>query len=144
MEKILSNPKFGWASVDLGKFKGCVSYLNDIAFEWLEALKVAIENNTIATLYGDEEGSNFYIVLDNYYGFVVEFREETKVIDIDYGIIDFAQELCKAIKTDIKGWANFCEFEDYSEVKLKEKENELLELIADIKESIKNARENND
>lgn len=144
MEKILSNPKFGWASVNLGKFKGYVSYLNDIAFEWLTALKVAIEDKTIATLYGDEEGNEFYIVLDNYYGFVVKFSEETKVIDIDYGIIDFAQELCKAIKTDIKGWANFCEFEDYSEVKLKEKENELLELIADIKESIKNARENND
>lgn len=143
MEKILSNPKFGWASVDLEKFKGYVSYLNDIAFEWLTALKVAIENKTIATLYGDEEGTEFYIVLDNYYGFVVEFRKETKVIDIDYGIIDFAQELCGAIETDIKGWANFCEFEDYSENELKEKENELLELIADIKESIKNARENN-
>ncbi len=143
MEKILSNPKCGWASVDLGKFKGCVSYLNDIAFEWLNALKVAIKNKTIATLYGDEEGSEFYIVLDNYYGFVVQFRKETKVIDIDYGIIDFAQELCEAIKTDIKGWANFCEFEDYGEAELKEKENELLELIANIKESIKNARENN-
>ncbi len=143
MKMILSNPKYGWASVDLGTFKGCVSYLNDIAFEWLNALKVAIENKTIATLYGDEEGSDFYIVLDNYYGFVVENSEETKVIDIDYGVIDFAQELCEAIKTDIKGWANFCEFEDYSEVKLKEKENELLELIANIKESIKNARKNN-
>lgn len=143
MEKILSNPKFGWASVDLGEFKGCVSYLNDIAFEWLAALKIAIENKTIATLYGDEEGTEFYIVLDNYYGFVVEFRRETKVIDIDYGIIDFTQELCEAIETDIKGWANFCEFENYGEAELKEKENELLELIANIKESIKNARENN-
>ena len=143
MEKILSNPKCGWASVDLGRFKGCVSYLNDIAFEWLNALKVAIKNKTIATLYGDEEGSEFYIVLDNYYGFVVQFRKETKVIDIDYGIIDFAQELCKAIKTDIKGWANFCEFEDYGAAELKENENELLELIANIEGSIKNARENN-
>ena len=66
---ILSHPKYGWATVNLNGFKGRVSYLNDIAFDWLKALKVAIENKTVATLYGDEEGSYFYIVLDNYYGF---------------------------------------------------------------------------
>lgn len=99
---ILSHPKYGWATVNLNSFKGNVSYLNDIAFDWLKALKVAIENKTVATLYGDEEGSDFYIVLDDYYGFVIVNRDKLETIEIDYGLIDFAQELCDAVRTDLK------------------------------------------
>lgn len=140
---ILSHPKYGWATVNLNGFKGRVSYLNDIAFDWLKALKVAIENKTVATLYGDEEGSCFYIVLDNYYGFVIVNRDKLETIEIDYGLIDFAQELCDAIRTDLKGWARFCDYYDLSEDKKKEKDLELCQLIADTEEAIRNARRNN-
>lgn len=142
---ILSHPKYGWATVNLNGFKGRVSYLNDIAFDWLKALKVAIENNTVATLYGDEEGSCFYIVLDNYYGFVIVNRDKLETIEIDYGLIDFAQELCDAIRTDLKGWARFCDYDyyDLSEDEKKKKDLELCQLIADTEEAIRNARRNN-
>ena len=142
---ILSHPKYGWATVNLNGFKGRVSYLNDIAFDWLKALKVAIENKTVATLYGDEEGSDFYIVLDNYYGFVIVNRDKLETIEIDYGLIDFAQELCDAIRTDLKGWARFCDYDyyDLSEAEKKEKDLELCQLIADTEEAIRNARRNN-
>ena len=142
---ILSHPKYGWATVNLNGFKGRVSYLNDIAFEWLKALKVAIENKTVVTLYGDEEGSCFYIVLDNYYGFVIVNRDKLETIEIDYGLIDFAQELCDAIRTDLKGWARFCDYDyyDLSEAEKKEKDLELCQLIADTEEAIRNARRNN-
>lgn len=140
---ILSHPKYGWATVNLNGFKGRVSYLNDIAFDWLKALKVAIENKTVATLYGDEEGSDFYIVLDDYYGFVIVNRDKLETIEIDYGLIDFAQELCDAIRTDLKGWARFCDYYDLSEDEKKEKDLELCQLIADTEEAIRNARRNN-
>lgn len=142
---ILSHPKYGWATVNLNSFKGRVSYLNDIAFDWLKALKVAIENKTVATLYGDEEGSDFYIVLDDYYGFVIVNRDKLETIEIDYGLIDFAQELCNAIRTDLKGWARFCDYDyyDLSEDEQKEKDLELCQLIADTEEAIRNARRNN-
>ena len=142
---ILTHPKYGWATVNLNSFKGNVSYLNDIAFEWLKALKVAIENKTVATLYGDEEGSDFYIVLDDYYGFVIVNRDKLETIEIDYGLIDFAQELCNAIRTDLKGWARFCDYDyyDLSEAEKKEKDLELCQLIADTEEAIRNARRNN-
>lgn len=140
---ILSHPKHGWATVNLNSFKGRVSYLNDIAFDWLKALKVAIENKTVATLYGDEEGSDFYIVLDNYYGFVIVNRDKLETIEIDYGLMDFAQELCNAIRTDLKGWARFCDYYDLSEDEKKEKDLELCQLIADTEEAIRNARRNN-
>ena len=142
---ILSHPKCGWAIVNLNSFKGNVSYLNDIAFKWLKALKVAIENKTVATLYGDEEGSDFYIVLDDYYGFVIVNRDKLETIEIDYGLIDFAQELCNAIRTDLKGWARFCDYDyyDLSEAEKKEKDLELCQLIADTEEAIRNARRNN-
>lgn len=140
---ILSHPKYGWATVNLNGFKGRVSYLNDIAFDWLKALKVAIENKTVATLYGDEEGSDFYIVLDDYYGFVIVNRDKLETIEIDYGLIDFAQELCNAIRTDLKGWARFCDYYDLSEDEKKEKDLELCQLIADTEEAIRNARRNN-
>ena len=140
---ILSHPKYGWATVNLNGFKGRVSYLNDIAFDWLKALKVAIENKTVATLYGDEEGSDFYIVLDDYYGFVIVNRDKLESIEIDYGLIDFAQELCDAIRTDLKGWARFCDYYDLSEDAKQEKDLELCQLIADTEEAIRNARRNN-
>lgn len=142
---ILSHPKYGWATVNLNGFKGRVSYLNDIAFDWLKALKVAIENKTVATLYGDEEGSDFYIVLDDYYGFVIVNRDKLETIEIDYGLIDFAQELCNAIRTDLKGWARFCDYDyyDLSEDEQREKDLELCQLIADTEEAIRNARRNN-
>lgn len=142
---ILSHPKYGWATVNLNSFKGRVSYLNDIAFDWLKALKVAIENKTVATLYGDEEGSDFYIVLDNYYGFVIVNRDKLETIEIDYGLIDFAQELCNAIRTDLKGWARFCDYDyyDLSEDEQRGKDLELCQLIADTEEAIRNARRNN-
>lgn len=140
---ILSHPKHGWATVNLDNFKGRVSYLNNIAFEWLKALKVAIENKTIATLYGDEEGSDFYIVLDNYYGFVIVNTDKLETIEIDYGLIDFAQELCNAIRTDLKGWARFCDYYDLSEDEKRGKDLELCQLIADTEEAIRNARRNN-
>ena len=140
---ILSHPKYGWATVNLNGFKGRVSYLNDIAFDWLKTLKVAIENKTVATLYGDEEGSDFYIVLDDYYGFVIVNRDKLETIEIDYGLIDFAQELCDAIRTDLKGWARFCDYYDLSEDEKKEKDLELCKLIADTEEAIRNARRNN-
>lgn len=140
---ILSHPKYGWATVNLNGFKGRVSYLDDIAFDWLKALKVAIENKTVATLYGDEEGSDFYIVLDDYYGFVIVNRDKLETIEIDYGLIDFAQELCDAIRTDLKGWARFCDYYDLSEDEKKEKDLELCQLIADTEEAIRNARRNN-
>ena len=140
---ILSHPKYGWATVNLNSFKGRVSYLNDIAFDWLKALKVAIENKTVATLYGDEEGSDFYIVLDNNYGFVIVNRDKLETIEIDYGLIDFAQELCDAIRTDLKGWARFCDYYDLSEDEKKEKDLELCQLIADTEEAMRNARRNN-
>lgn len=142
---ILSHPKYGWATVNLNSFKGRVSYLNDIAFDWLKALKVAIENKTVATLYGDEEGSDFYIVLDDYYGFVIVNRDKLETIEIDYGLIDFAQELCNAIRTDLKGWARFCDYDyyDLSEDEQREKDLELCQLIADTEEAIRNARRNN-
>lgn len=143
MDLILSKPKYGWAMVNLGDFKGRVSYLNDIAFEWLEVLKVAIENKTIATLYGDEEGSNFYIVLDDYYGYVIINRDELETVEIDYGLIDFTQELCNAIRTDLKGWARFCDYDDLSEDEKYKKDLELCQLIADTEEAIRNARRNN-
>ena len=140
---ILSHPKYGWATVNLNGFKGRVSYLNDIVFDWLKALKVAIENKTVATLYGDEEGSCFYIVLDNYYGFVIVNRDKLETIEIDYGLIDFAQELCNAIRTDLKGWARFCDYYDLSEDEKREKDLELCQLIADTEEAIRDARRNN-
>lgn len=139
-ELILSHPKHGWATVNLDNFKGRVSYLDDIAFDWLKALKVAIENKTIATLYGDEEGSDFYIVLDDCYGFVIVNRDKLETIEIDYGLTYFAQELCNAIRTDLKGWAHFCDFYDLNEDEKYKKDLELCQLIADTEEAIRNAR----
>lgn len=142
---ILNHPKYGWATVNLNSFKGRVSYLNDIAFDWLKALKVAIENKTVATLYGDEEGSDFYIVLDDYCGFVIVNRDKLETIEIDYGLMDFTQELCNAIRTDLKGWARFCDYDyyDLSEDEQRGKDLELCQLIADTEEAIRNARRNN-
>ena len=90
-------------------------------------------------------GSCFYIVLDNYYGFVIVNRDKLETIEIDYGLIDFAQELCDAIRTDLKGWARFCDYDyyDLSEAEKKEKDLELCQLIADTEEAIRNARRNN-
>ena len=139
MELMLSKPKHGWAEINLDDFKGRVSYLNDIAFDWLKALKVAIENETIATLYGDEEGSDFYIVLDDYYGFVTVCRDSFETIEINYNKRFFAQELCNDIRVNLEGWATFCDYDIDNEEDREKKKEELLNLIAEVQEVLKNA-----
>lgn len=134
---------YGWAKVNLGKFQGRVSYTTDIAFDWLNTLKIAIKNNTIATLYGDEEGSDFYIVLNGYWGYVIVDRDELEVIEIDYGIIDFAQKLCNDIKTNLESWACFCDYDILDENDREKKKQELTKLIKDSEKEIENATRNN-
>lgn len=138
MDLILSKPKYGWATVNLGVFKGRVSYLNDIAFEWLTMLKVAIQINSVATLYGDEEGTDFYIILDDSCGYVLVNRDKSEAVKINYNKRIFAQELCDAIRVDLEGWATFCDYNIKNKKEAEEKKENLLNLIADVQEALRN------
>lgn len=138
MDLILSKPKYGWATVDLGNFNGRVSYLNDIAFEWLIMLKIAIENKSVATLYGDEEGSDFYIILDDSCGYVLANKDKSETVRINYNKRIFAQELCNAIRVNLEGWATFCDYDIESEGDKEKKKEELLNLITDVQEALRN------
>ena len=138
MDLILSKPKYGWAMVNLGDFKGKISYLNDIAFEWLTMLKATIQSNSVTTLYGDEEGSDFYIILDNSCGYVLVNRDKSETVRINYNKRIFAQELCDAIRVNLEGWATFCDYDINSKEDRENKKEELLNLIADVQEALRN------
>lgn len=114
---MISNPKVGWCSFELGDFKGTPSYLTDVPMDLLNAfIDYYSRGNGIAEF--DEEGSEFTLVLTRNGVYIIEAKDAYALHayqDID--VSDLAQSLIIDIVSNIDGWCNdfmlFCDEKKY-------------------------------
>ena len=115
---MISNPKHGWCSFELGDFRGSPSYLTDVPLDLLEAfINYYTQGYGVAVF--DEEGSYFTLLLTRYnWGiFVIEEKNESVLYDFsDMNIDDLTKELINDIESDLNGWMNFTTDEDWEEI----------------------------
>lgn len=115
---MISNPKHGWCSFELGNFRGHPSYLTDVPLDLLSAF-----TNYYTQDYGvavfDEEGSYFTLLLTRYnWGiFIIEEKNEAILYDFsDMDVDNLTKELINDIESDLNGWMNFTIEEDWEEI----------------------------
>lgn len=114
---MITNPKYGWCSFELGDFQGSPSYLTDVAVDLLDAFIDYYAKGYGVAVF-DEEGSFFTLVLTRYnWGiFLIEEKDCAILHDFsDMNIDDLAKELVNDIEHDLNGWYDFLLFSDENE-----------------------------
>lgn len=134
---MLSKPKHGWTDITLGDFTGRGSYLTDIPVDLLNAFINALRDFTPASVFFDEEGSEFTLV-SHYDGtyIIAEREEKPELISIDIRFIELIKEVINDIESDIKGWADWMCYYDLTEEELTQRENLLKSKIEELKNLI--------
>lgn len=101
---MFSNPKFGWVSVHLGEFQGPASYITDVAFDSMEAMIYALEENKDFIVSFDAEGWEFKVISDDYRTFIIEEKNEVKLYIYEKNKLELAKELIEDISRDKEDW----------------------------------------
>lgn len=103
---MISNPKYGWCIFNIEDFEGHPSYLTDVPMELLDGFIDFFYNKKDVCISFDEEGSEFYLILTFSNGvYIIEEKEESKLIQINKRVLDLAKELIEDISIDFEGWA---------------------------------------
>lgn len=130
---MISNPKYGWCTFQLGDFLGSPSYLTDVPLELLEAFLNYHENGYGVAVF-DEEGPYFTLVLTSYnLGiYLIDEKEEPVLHNFcDFKVEDLERELISDLEGDMNGWANFLTDNDPEEISMHR--NEIRQKIARLK-----------
>lgn len=144
---MLTKPKAGWTDFHL---EGCgiygLSYLDDIAFEWLEQAIFGLETMNPFCVKGFLEPNRFLCTVSYWNCHIIVEDDERYPLDSDDVINEFSHtsmiEFCKYLYEDISmyidEWASFVDYrEDDIENKksiLKQKVDKLQCLIAEKEE----------
>lgn len=125
---MINNPKHGWCNFRLGNFVGHPSYLTNVPIDMLEAFIYYWTNSNSLSIFFDEEGSDFTLVVTPYNVYIIEEKDSAKLHVIDTTAEQLTNELINDIENDIDNWSKeFCIDEDDTENK-KELENLLNKL----------------
>ena len=102
----------------------------------------ALEYNIPASVFFNEEGSEFTLVssLDGTY--VISEKETTELFSIDINVLDLAKELVVDIENNLQSWLIWPNYYEYSKKGLIERRNIVSEMLEKLKELIK-LKENN-
>lgn len=130
---MISNPRYGWCSFELGDFKGSPSYLTDVPVELLDAfLDYHTKGYGVAVF--DEEGSYFTLVMTAYnWGiFIIEEKDYPVLHNLcDFDVDDLKEELVRDIERDMNGWSEFITDDDPEEIQ--QHRNEIRQRLARLK-----------
>lgn len=124
--------KFGWGNFDCDEFSGTLSYLKDTPLDLLEAFKTYLEKHISVSIYMDEEGSSWTLVLNHYSIYIIAEREKAMLIELAMLPDDFIREILCDIENQIEEaviW-NGCEEDD----DLEQREKEITGLLNRCKE----------
>ena len=134
---MLSKPKYGWTDITLGDFAGRGSYLTDIPVDLLNAFINALRDFIPASVFFDEEGSEFTLV-SHFNGtyIIVEREEKPELISVDIRFVELIKEVINDIESDIEGWADWMCYYDLTEEELTQRENLLKSKIEELKNLI--------
>ena len=144
---MLTKPYAGWSAFQLnGTETYLLSYIDDIAFEWVEQAIYGLETLLPFCVKGFMEPGRFLCVVSYWNCHIIcenDEREELNDddIDIEYShtsMLEFCKYLYNDIKADIDEWATFV---DYTEVDWDEKKRVLECKLDRLKELISEKEE---
>lgn len=127
---MISKPWAGWCNFDLDNFHGRPSYLTNVPIDILESFINYWENGTGISIYFDEEGSSFNLVVDPYNVYIIECKDEPKLIISNKSIEELTAEVITDIENDFQGWCNF----DTDEEAVEEQTQQLEMLLNKLKQ----------
>lgn len=135
---MLSYPEHGWCNVEIGDFVGSASYLGDIPMVCLETfIQYLTKGNNInsASIYFDEEGTEFYVVFDYYSTYIIIERNEKPELKYfnNIGAKQLANEFVNDLERDFDKWVDW---ECYHDIP-KSRSDELRLKIEELKQLIK-------
>ena len=110
---MFSKPRYGWSDVSLGNFKGRCSYLTDVPVDILNAFINAIKYDLPASVFFEEEGSEFILVSSLYNTYIISDRKETKLYQSEVSIFELAKEIISDIDTNLDEWIDWMNYQDY-------------------------------
>lgn len=110
---MFSKPRYGWSDVFIGDFKGRCSYLTDVPVDILNAFINAIKYDLPASVFFEEEGSEFTLVSSRYNTYIISDREETKLYQSEISIFELAKEVISDIETNLDEWIDWMNYQDY-------------------------------
>ena len=132
---MLANPRHGWCRFEIGSFTGSPSYLEDVPVNTLMAF-INYYKNGCGSVWYDEEGSSFTLILTPYSVYVIEEKDEPVLHDFsdDTSIDNLAQELIADIESCVDDWAMFTtDYDDVNEIeKHKDKIVEMLDTLREV------------
>lgn len=113
---MISNPKHGWCSFNLGDFHGTPSYLTDVPVDLLVAF-IDYKTKGQGMAWFDEEGSEFSLVITPYSLFVIEEKESPVLHDFSEMRIDeLIKEVIADIEFDLIRWCEFITDDDREKI----------------------------
>lgn len=115
---ILSVPKHGWSSFQLGDFIGQLSYIDDVPFLLLHAIERYCKNNTTSMEF-NEEGSEFQIFVTSHDICILTQRDKCVAYFYECDAKAFFNQIMHDIQNNIILWAAFAVFEDDEEAYLR-------------------------
>lgn len=134
---ILSNPKHGWCTFQLGEFIGTPSYITDVPAIILDTIITYLNNHIGAAIF-DEEGSEFTFIIEDFESFIIAEREKTQYFNIRENANDIINNIIQCIQTDIDNWAAFdaicSESKEEYEKAVNNHKNELIQKLKTIQQ----------
>lgn len=144
---MLTKPHAGWSDFQLnGTSLYGLSYLDDIAFEWLEQAIHGLETMLPFCVKGYMEPGRFLCVVSYWNCHIICENDERNLLDNDdidteyshTSMLEFCKYLYNDIKADIDEWVTFVDYrdDDWDEKRkvLEGKLDRLKELIAEKEE----------
>lgn len=115
---MIRNNGNGWGTFKLGDFIGCLSYIEDVPVDLLQAF-IDWHDKGSGCAWIDEEGTEFTLVLTPYSMYVIVERDGVELIDLsELKVEEIEKELIDDIESDLTGWAKFLPSKDEEEIKL--------------------------
>lgn len=104
---MINNPKHGWCDFKLGDFTGHPSYLTNVPVDLLRGFVELFSIGT-SSVFFDEEGTEFTLVMTPYSIYIIEEKDSPHLIDLsELNPKEIAKELIVDIRENFIKWCHW-------------------------------------
>ena len=129
---MFSRPKHGWVNLSIGDWSDRSSYLTDPHLDMLDAFITLYSTYNPGAVYCDAEGWEYIIVISFNDIFVIEQKDEDKLITLDVRTRDLCEEVMNDIEEHLYDWSLWSYHVDDEEQRVKD-ENKIKEKLETLK-----------
>ncbi len=143
---MLSKPDSGWSLFELGNVRCQLSYVTDVAVDWMESAIEGLRKCKPFAVHGFLEPDNMICVVSDFNSHI--FVEADDDIELDpskcqhqtvhISKIEFCEKLYEDIESNFEDWVTW--FSDDEEDGLPKRREELSKLLSELKEEIEKAK----